>query len=132
MAYSSPSDVRENMRKLPDRITDEDISYHISKADAFIDSFLGGVFHVPFREPTPRVIKYISADLATFYLAENIYSSNMPNMDEHQEKRYERILEMLEKIAGGDLDIGITPNVPTGFASTNDADPIFTLDKPYW
>lgn len=39
MAYSSPSDVRENMRKLPDRITDEDISYHISKADAFIDSF---------------------------------------------------------------------------------------------
>ncbi|WP_144498277.1 phage protein Gp36 family protein [Bacillus paralicheniformis] len=132
MAYSSSSDVREIMRKLPSSITDQEIEYHIGKADAFIDSFLGGVFDTPFREPFPKVIKYVSADLAVFYLSENLYTSNMPNMDEYQEKRYERVMEILEKIAGGDLNIGVTPKYPTGFASTNDEDPIFTLDKPYW
>lgn len=133
MAYTSPSNVREIMRKLPTSVTDQDIEYHISKADAIINSKLGGVFAIPFN-PTPVLIQHIATDLSVFFLAESLYSSNMPNLDEYQKTRYDRSIEMLDQIGAGDLYIGVNPisGQETGFASTNDDDPIFTLDKPRW
>jgi phage gp36-like protein len=133
MAYTSPSNIREIMRKLPSSITDQDLEYHITKADAVIDSKLGGVFAVPFTS-TPALIQHISTDLAIFFLAESLYSSNQPNLDEYQKTRYDRSIEMLNQIAIGDLYIGVNPlsGQEAGFASTNDEEPIFTLEEPWW
>jgi phage gp36-like protein len=133
MAYTSPSNIKEIMRKLPSSITDQDITYHIERADALIDGKLGGVFATPFY-PVPKLIEHISTDLAIFFLAESLFSSNSPNLDEYQVKRYDRAMKMLEEIAIGDLAIGVSPKSgqEAGFASTNDEEPIFTLDEPEW
>jgi phage gp36-like protein len=132
MAYTSPSNIREIMRKLPSSIIDDDLNYHIEKADALIDGKLGGVYSTPF-EPVPRLIQDISTDLAIFFMAESLYSSNMPNMDEYQQTRYDRAMELLNGILEGDISLGRDHkrNSDAGFATTNDQQ-IFTYEDPEW
>lgn len=132
MAYTSPEGVKNVMRKLPSSITDEDINYHIEKADALIDGKLGGVYKTPFN-PAPRLIQDISTDLAIFFLAESLYSSNMPNLDEYQQTRYDRAMELLNKILEGDITLGkdYPRNTEAGFATTNDQQ-IFNYEDPEW
>lgn len=128
--YTSPEKIRQKMRKLPQSITNEEIQEQIDKAAALIDGKLGEVYKVPFF-PVPKLIESITADLTVFFLAEDLYTSNQPNMDQYQEKRYERAMELLNKIFLGEVSIGI-PLPNSGFASTNEDDPIFTLEEPYW
>lgn len=132
MAYTSPSNVKEIMRKLPSSITDEDINYHIEKADALIDGKLGGVYQTPFN-PVPILIQGISTDLAIFFLAESLFSSNMPNLDEYQQTRYDRAMELLNQILEGDITLGKDHprNAEAGFATTNDQQ-IFNYEEPKW
>jgi phage gp36-like protein len=131
--YATVSDIRNVMTKLPPQIKDEDIEFYIKKATTLVDSHLKVAYVTPFN-PVPELIKHITIDLAIFFLAESLYSSQMPNFDEYQVKRYERAISMLEKIAIGDLmiDAPQRSNYQSGFASTNDEPPIFTLDEPYW
>lgn len=132
MAYTSPSNVKEIVRKLPSSITDEDINYHIEKADALIDGKLGGVYQTPFN-PVPRLIQGISTDLAIFFLAESLFSSNMPNLDEYQQTRYDRAMELLNQILEGDITLGKDHprNAEAGFATTNDQQ-VFNYEEPEW
>jgi phage gp36-like protein len=133
MAYTSPSNIREIMRKLPSSITDQDLTYHIEKADALINAKLGEVFVTPFLPEIPRLIQDISTDLAIFFMAESLYSSNQPNLDEYQETRYDRAMDLLNQILLGDLVIGVTPKSghESGFATTNDQQ-IFNYEEPEW
>jgi phage gp36-like protein len=133
MTYASPTQIRQIMRKLPSSVSDEEITSHIEKASALIDGLLGEAYVTPFN-PVPKLIESLAIDLTIYFLAETLYSSNMPNLDEYQEKRYKRAMEMLNMIAKGDLYIGVPMKSThkSGFASTNDADPIFTLDEPEW
>lgn len=131
MAYALPSDVRQVMRKLPTSVTDEDILFHAEKATAYINGLLGGVFVVPFLL-VPPLIKHVTIDLTVFFLAEDLYSSQKPNMDEYQQKRYDRVMKMLGEIIDGSLDIGVVPLRTSGFDSTNTALPIFTMEDPFW
>lgn len=129
--YCTATDLRKVMRKLPTSITDLDINFHIEKADSLIDAMLGEVYNVPLL-PIPSLIKNISIDLAVFFLAEDLYSSQQPNMDAYHEKRYTRAMEMLNKIVLGDLIIvGNTPKGDAGYASTN-TEQIFTYEDPEW
>jgi phage gp36-like protein len=137
MAYTTPDNIREIMRKLPSSITDQDLQFHIDKAEAYINSYLGGVFKVPF-DPTPKLIQNIATDMSIFFLAETFYSSNQPNLDEYQETRYDRSIKMLEQIVSGDLVLIVGNEVikPTdqgssGYATTNDQQ-IFTYEEPEW
>lgn len=133
MVYTTVQDVRNVMTKLPSSVTDPMIELHIEKAEGLIDGLLGSVFVVPF-ENTPKLIKLIATDLAVFFLSETLYTSNSPNMDEYQQKRYARSLELLDRIATGEIiiEIPIPATQESGFASTNDRDSIFDLDKPEW
>lgn len=132
MAYTSPSDIRYVMRKLPSSITDGDIEHFISKADALIDGKLGEVYKTPFS-PVPKIIKDISTDLAIFFMAESLYSSNVPNLDEYQKTRYERAMELLNQILEGNISLGKEhPRLmEAGYATTNDQQ-IFTYEDPEW
>lgn len=134
MAYTSPTDVRQVMRKLPSSITDNDIQFHIDKAEAYLNALVGEVYATPFGDPTPPLIKHVTTDLAVFFLAEDLYSSQQPNMDEYQEKRFKRVMKMIDDIILGTLLIGV-PRLDTrvsSFETTNDGEPIFTLDLPQW
>lgn len=134
MAYTSPTDVRQVMRKLPSSITDTDIQFHIDKAEAYLNALVGEVYATPFGDPTPPLIKHVTTDLAVFFLAEDLYSSQQPNMDEYQEKRFKRVMKMIDDIILGTLLIGV-PRLDvrvSSFETTNDGEPIFTLDLPQW
>jgi phage gp36-like protein len=136
MSYTSPEKIKGIMRKLPNSVTDQDIQQHIDKADALIDSYLGEVYSTPFN-PVPKLIENISTDLSIFFLAESLFSSNQPNLDEYQGKRYERSIKLLEMIIAGELSLGRN-NPPlsgrgSNMASTHeDIDPIFSYDEPEW
>lgn len=134
MAYTSPADIRQVMRKLPSSISDADIQFHIDKAEAYLNALVGEVYATPFVEPTPPLIKHVTTDLAVFFLSEDLYSSQQPNMDEYQEKRFKRVMKMIDDIILGTLLIGV-PRLDvrvTSFETTNDGEPIFTLDLPQW
>lgn len=138
MAYILPSDIRKSMKKLPQSITDEELEDVISKATAYVNGMLGRVYVVPFEETTlPPLIKFLTLDLAIFFMYENLYSSQQPNLDEYQEKRWDRIVKMIEDILSGELGIDapmLPPSEQTsaGFATTNDTIGIFSLDDPFW
>jgi phage gp36-like protein len=134
MAYTSPADIRQVMRKLPSSITDTDIQFHIDKAEAYLNALVGEVYATPFGDPTPPLIKHVTTDLAVYFLSEDLYSSQQPNMDEYQEKRFKRVMKMIDDIILGTLLIGL-PRLDvrvTSFETTNDGEPIFTLDLPQW
>jgi phage gp36-like protein len=123
--YTSPANVKRALRKLPSSVTDEDIYYHIQQADALIDAKLGAVMSVPLSLVSPLVEK-VSTDLTIYFLAENLFSSNMPNLDETYTKRYDRAIEWLENMVEKEMD-----KKGSDFASTND-EQIFTYDEPKW
>jgi phage gp36-like protein len=130
MIYTSPDKVRKVMRNLPPRITDEDITFHIEKAEGYIDALLGEVYQTPFL-PVPRIIESITIDLAVFFLAEDLFSSQKPNLDEYHQKRYDRAMDLLKKVTSGDLVIGIPQREQSGFATTN-TNQVFTFEDPEW
>lgn len=139
MVYVTPEDIKRAMRKLPSSITDAEIEHYIIKAEAYLDGIMGGVFVVPFEGVplTPPLIKALTADLTVFFLSEDLYTSQMPNMDEYQEKRWERIMEMVSLIKSGEIDIGVpqkpeTEQTSAGFATTSTGLPVFYDNEPYW
>jgi phage gp36-like protein len=123
--YSSVQNVRKIMRKLPSSVTDEDILYHMERADAVINARLAGSFKVPFIDP-PVLIEKVSTDLTIYFLAETLYSSQQPNLDEYQERRYVRSMEWLDDFIATDID-----SRGSDYATTNDQQ-IFTYEEPYW
>lgn len=129
--YSNPQRVRIIMRNLPaDKVTDEDIEFFIHRADTIIDAHLEGIYPTPLN-PIPSIIMVISTDLAVFFLAESLYSSQRPNLDEHYITRYERSMNMLLDILKGDISIGVDPlpGVSVGYASTN-TQQVFNYEEP--
>lgn len=137
MAYTTPKDIRKIIRKLPTSITDEDIQTHIDTTEAYVNGSLGVVFQVPF-EPVPELVKNIATDMSIFFMTESLYSSNMPNLDEYQETRFERAKEMLNSIAIGDIvlivdgqEVKPKGSASAGYATTNDQQ-IFSYEDPEW
>lgn len=130
--YSSPERVKMIMRNLPaEKVTDEDIEFFIARATTIIDSYLKEVYPVPF-DPIPPIIMVISTDLAVFFLAESLYSSQRPNLDEYYLNRYQRAMELLQKIVNGDMAIiGVDPlpGVSVGYATTN-TQQVFNYEEP--
>lgn len=134
MAYTTVENIRRAFTKLSVKVTDADLLVYVTKASDYLDAMLGGAFETPLTDYKP-IITHLATDLAIFFYAEDVYSSQQPNLDEYYTKRYERVVDAIEKILAGELDIGVAPKDPataSGFASTNEDDPIFTLDKPYW
>jgi phage gp36-like protein len=125
MAYTSVGNIKSAMRKLPSSITNEEILYHIEQAGAVIDNKLGTVMSVPLS-PTPPLVEKIATDLTVFFMAENLYSSNMPNLDETYTRRYERAMTWLEELVAKENN-----SKGSDFASTNE-EQIFTYDEPEW
>lgn len=130
MTYTTPSEIRGILRNLPSSMVDKDILVFIDKAEAYIDSKLGGAYYVPFNPP-PRIIRHLATDLSAFFLVEALATSQKPNLDEYWIKKYERANEMLKGIADGDIDIGVSQKNSSGFATTNTRDPIFDFDTEW-
>ena len=75
---SSENDIIQLSDDNHDRASDAGVVEEaISKADAIIDSYVGGRYRVPLTE-VPRTIGDISAQLAIYFLYERRHRANMP------------------------------------------------------
>lgn len=138
--YTTPALVREEMAQLPDRVTDAFINSAINKAQTYIDSALAVRYTMPIliEENVPQMLKMMTLDLAVFFLYERLYSANAPNLDEYQKVRYDRVMELIGKIVGGEINFPGVPVIPVdesggGFGSTTDGtENIFSYEDPEW
>jgi len=96
--YCTISDVRLLHSPIP---ADQDslISAMITKASAYIESYLGRVFTpAPDTEP---VIQALTSDLALYYTLRSLYASNTIDFPPWMPEIYERVLATLESISTG-------------------------------
>ncbi|AVO23023.1 hypothetical protein [Bacillus phage Anath] len=130
MAYTTPAEIKATVRNLSPNITESEIQVFCEKATVYLDARLGGVYGVPFS-PVPPMINSLATELAGYYVSEWLYTSQKPNLDEKTSDKFNRIKETIELILNGDINIGVAPQKASGFATTNDRDPIFDYDTEW-
>lgn len=131
MAYVTATQVRSQMKALPQSFTNPEIDSYIEQADTIINGYLYDSYDVPFN-PVPSVIETISLNLTIYLITEALYTSYQPNQDQYNAKRYERVMEMLKMISEGSIVLEGYPITEkksgTGFDSTFEGDIFFTID----
>lgn len=136
--YVTVDAIRMEMKLLPDRVTDEMINTYIKRAGAIIDAYVGQRYVLPIRPPytTPDMLEAIALDITVFLLYQALYTSNAPNMDEYQERRYDIALKRLDDIRNGKLNIPLLPLESQKDAyygsTTMHMDNIFSYEDPEW
>lgn len=112
MAYCTQDDIKKLIpeQELAELTTESGsvpdadvVAEAISRADAEIDSYLGGRYATPLTG-VPARVKAISVDIATFYLY--LRRAVVPEV---WEKNYERAVMFLQSVARGEaviLDVG--------------------------
>lgn len=124
MAYSTKEDLiaassERDIIQLSDdaraKVIDEGVvTEAISKADALIDSYIGGRYRVPLSS-VPLVIGDISAQLAIYFLWERRQRQNMPSS---LMEIYKNLIARLKQIHEGTIGLPI-PEIGGGAAQGN-------------
>lgn len=92
-------------------LTDEAINQAITDADAEIDARLADRYSVPFSSPAPSVVSSLSTNIAA-YLADLTYRQSREYASRFSPLylRYQRCLEMLDRLSKGDDSLpGVDP-----------------------
>lgn len=105
MAYCTKEQVRDatgmqNTTKIPDAFIDLKIAY----ADGLINSSVGKVYTLPLAS-TPRLIAFFSLEITVAALFIDQYGENSGDSDKEWQKRLDWILEQLELIRNGSLQL---------------------------
>lgn len=77
----------------------------IDTASDEIDTYIGGRYSLPITGTVPPIIKKMCCDIAIY----NLYSRVKESIPELRQKRYDAAVRLLEKIAKGEISIGIQP-----------------------
>ena len=140
MSYATVQDV---INRYPNRdlvqLTNEDptatainaapITQALADASAEIDGYIEGRFALPLTDP-PAVLNRLATDIAMYRL-----QSLRPLHDlEDARKRYEDVISMLEKVAAGELTLGLSsdnlePPLAEGVESVEGPHRVFTRRK---
>lgn len=105
MPYSTKQQVRDatgmqNTTKVPDAFIDLKIAY----ADGLINSSVGKVYVLPLAT-TPKLVAFFSLEIAVAALFIDQYGETSGDSDKNWQKRLDWILEQLELIRKGDLQL---------------------------
>lgn len=92
------------------------INAAITDADAEIDGYLSGRYELP-MSPVPAVLKKFSVDMAIF----NILSRRLGS-PESRENRYKNAVRFFEKVAKGEVKLGLDDPDGTGGDNTPEFD----------
>ncbi|MGE0493281.1 MAG: phage protein Gp36 family protein [Vulcanimicrobiota bacterium] len=111
MAYSTGADVRGQLPALPAEttslLTDAMIASGIEYADQIIDAYLGGRYSVPFS-PVPKLVKHISADLASAFVLDSCFSGGGEDDETPlSDTIRKRAMDLLKQLASGDLKLPV-------------------------
>ncbi|MBL4901105.1 MAG: DUF1320 domain-containing protein [Desulfocapsa sp.] len=97
----------------------------LETADVEIDGYLGERYTLPLS-PVPDIINKQAVDIAIY----NLYARRQGPPD-HWQKRYDNVIRFLEKVARGDISLGIgDPEAGQSNAAViNSSDRVFSRDK---
>lgn len=110
MPYSTRADVTDRLAALPtegaETSLDSRITGGIEYADSIIDAKLRARYKVPFS-PVPKLIKNISADLATWKTLKGAFSGGGEDEEPDLAKSYkDDAMDLLCQLADGTLTLG--------------------------
>jgi phage gp36-like protein len=115
MAYASPDDLDlaigpDERTRGADRNADgvEDpgvYQHHFDDASGEIDMYLAKVVKLPLKKPYPLALRRLCVNMAVYHAAPEIGGRT-----KEKRKRYDDAIAQLEKIAAGDLGIGLGPD----------------------
>ena len=101
----------------------------IKESSDIIDAYIGKRFKLPLPG-IPSVLRTICVDLSIYNLYERVTEMDI---SEGMKLRYNNAIKMLERIAEGEMSIGIAPEEPIaemGFAvASNGREPMFSLES---
>ena len=101
----------------------------IKESSTLIDSYVRKRFPRPFQI-VPEVLRMVCVDLTIYNLYERVTEMDI---SEGMKLRYNNAIKMLERIADGEMSIGIAPEEPiaeTGFAvASNGREPMFSMES---
>lgn len=82
-----------------------------AKADAVVDSALGGQYTTPFTAPTPPLVEHIAQDLTIYYLLRSNYYAGVAGNDEETRRQYwEDAMDLIKGILKGMFTLpGVDP-----------------------
>lgn len=88
-------------------VDEDNVDRAIADADAMIDAYCQGRYSVPLTT-VPDMIRQVSVDIAIY----NLYSRRdmAPDM---RDARYKNAVRFLEKVAGGQIELGAATPAPT-------------------
>lgn len=112
MAYASAADLTlawgaDEVARSGDRDGDGDadtgvIDRALDDASAEIDGYIGRVYDLPLVEPYPVLLRRLACDVAIYRM-----SGTIAPLTDEKRRRYDDALRTLERIAEGDMDIGL-------------------------
>jgi len=137
MSYSAKADILNQLDEptlieLTDdagagEVDDDIVTRAIADADATIDAYCQGRYEVPL-DATPDKIRQISVDIAIY----NLYSRRDDTAPDTRKDRYKDAIRFLEKVAGGEIELGAATPAPSTTGNEADIaynDRIFDRDK---
>lgn len=113
MAYTTVAEVKdilakdaENVARTAASLSDSKIQEQIKGAEEEVNSRLGVRYTVPFTDPVPAVVEYITRDFAAYY-SDMVYRQSKDFSSELDPVylRYQRAMELLKDLASGDATI---------------------------
>lgn len=121
MAYATAPKVRQRLQALPaadsDATVDATIAGALEDADGLVDAYLSTRYPVPITTP-PAMLVSIASDIAAAYVVRDSFSGGGETESPGLYKTlYEPALELLEKLANGDIGLPLPstdPEIPSG------------------
>jgi len=122
------------------KVTEVMIKQWIKDASSIIDLYLSKRYKVPLSKQCPLIIT-LSKELFEYFDCKNRYTPSFAGEAEAEkflEKRYDRVIKLLEKIASGEFALFdedgsyITPDpkkVVVPWSNNMDSEPIFKITK---
>lgn len=125
--YCTPDDVR-TLIPLIDQATmsDSEINKFISKASAYVDGKLQGVYQVPFDQ-VPDLIKDVTAELTAYFVLRTIYFQNTPNVTDATKEFKKSADDALDALASGQIQLDV-PMVEDSVYVDETEQKVFTMD----
>lgn len=133
--YCLPDDVRSQLVGIDKaQLSDEEIVTYIENADNTIDFYIGMQYDLPITNAdTLKLLRSWSSILASYNLYVYLANKEGSNIATMATSRYDKLMEVLQKIADGEMQLTAMPNTARIDSNFNNYVPTFNEgDSAYW
>lgn len=95
---------------------------YIDDAEALVDGYLSKVYAVPFTSTAvPPLVVNITKDITAYYASDYLWQQGNRNVNKQNERRYERAMDLLQKIKDENLGLILSGSVVSPDTSIDQA-----------